>query len=106
MSDKDTLVLLAKARTIEAEKRTALALLRTGILIFTVPLSIFTVLISASKFYDVSGTLYPLIILIFICTCFLVLGVHLVMKALHQIRLCDIALNGIKNLLDQAAPTP
>lgn len=98
MTEKDILFKLSVERTIEARKRTNLAFMRTGIMLSTVPLSVFTVLISASNFYDVWEMFYPLIVLVLLCLSLLVLGIYMIVNALHQIDLCERELEKIGKL--------
>ena len=79
-----------------SEKRTALSTLRTGIAIFAFPLSVLSVLIATSRSYRVSDVLQWLVPLLLLTAGLVVLGIYLIVLAIHRIRRYDRLLDQFK----------
>ncbi len=86
-----------EAKLVLAEKRTAMALMRTGIAVFALPLSVLSLLIATSKYYNAVHVLNLILLLAVINLALLVLGTHLIVRALRQLRRYDRLLNRLKS---------
>jgi len=95
-TDSDA-VIIDEAKLVLAEKRTAMALMRTGIAVFALPLSVLSVLIATSRYYDVVHVLHLMVPLAVLNLALLVLGTHLVTRALRQLRRYDRLINRLKH---------
>jgi uncharacterized membrane protein YidH (DUF202 family) len=93
--DPDT-VIIDEAKLILAEKRTSMALMRTGIAVFALPLSVLSLLIATSRYYDVVHVMHLIIPLAVLNVALLVLGTHLVTRALRELRHYDRLINRLK----------
>jgi uncharacterized membrane protein YidH (DUF202 family) len=89
-------VIIDEAKLVLAEKRTAMALMRTGIAVFALPLSVLSLLIATSRYYDVVHVLHLILPLAVLCVALLVLGTHLVVRALRQLRNYDRLIHRLK----------
>ena len=79
-----------------AEKRTSLSTLRTGIAVLALPLSVLGLLIATSKFYSVLNVLQLLIPLALVTLGLIVLGTHLIIRAVRHIHHQDRLIQQIK----------
>jgi len=83
--------IINEMQLILSEKRTALSLLRTGIAILVIPMSVLTVLLAASRYFDLTRQLKYAIPLTIMNIGLIVMGLYLIIKAVRQIKKCDIS---------------
>ncbi len=77
---------MAIVRTLEALRRSRLSEMRTGIGIITIALSILAILITTSRLYVLQDVFLLITALVTIAAILIILGTHLVTKALRAIR--------------------
>ena len=89
-------IAINEVKLLLAEKRTSLAVMRTGIAVLALPLSVLSVLIATSKYYDVLHVLYYLVPLGMLSFVLVVIGGHLIIHSINQMRRYDQLINNIK----------
>ncbi len=93
---REASVAINAAQLLLAEKRTSLASLRTGIAVIALPVTVLSFLIATSRYYDVCCVVPILALLSACCLALVVLGAHLIFRALRNIRRCDRQIKALK----------
>jgi len=89
-------VLINEVKLLLAEKRTSLSVMRTGIAVLALPLSVLSVLIATSRYYEVLHVLYFLVPLGALTLALIIIGVHLIIRSIRQMRRYDRLIRDIK----------
>jgi uncharacterized membrane protein YidH (DUF202 family) len=89
-------ILINEVKLLLAEKRTSLSVMRTGIAVLALPLSVLSVLIATSRYYEVLHVLYFLVPLVVLNLALIVIGGHLIIRAIRQMRRYDHLICEIK----------
>lgn len=92
----DHRLVMGEVQLLLAEKRTSFALLRTGVSVALVPLSMWTVLLATSRLWSVWQTWYVLLPLMAVAVALFILGVYLILHALHHLAHTDRVLTGLR----------